>query len=491
MFVPFGEWLPDLPANGTEGAREAKNVVAAVSSYRPLRALSSFTDALTEACLGSFWARSSGNTIFNFAGDASRLYRLQSDLTWLDVSRTVGGTYSATRWEFVQFGDRIIAVNKADATQRFNMGSSTNFEALAGSPPQAAHIAVVRDQVFLGDIDEGGSQPSTVAFSGVNNSEAWEPSAVTQAGRQQLLGNGGAIQRIVGGEVGTIFQQRAIVRATYIQPPLIYRFDEVERGRGTDAPDSVAVLGSVAFFYGTDGFKALNLYGGENSQPIGANRIDRWFKENSASSERPTMRAAVDRENQLVLWAFKNSGSSVTNDRLLIYNYVANRWSYAEVDIQALAEFAQVGLTLDQLDSVLPNGIDIDSINVDSTAFQGGGVNILAFDSSNRGATFSGATLDGCLETAEFSLEDRISLMRAVRPIIEATESNPIEVCAIGRDRIVDSPVASAPEIIDEIGQARFRSKARYHRVAVKTTGNYSHASGVELELTPRGRRTG
>ena len=50
-----------------------------------------------------------------------------------------------------------------------------------------------------------------------------------------------------------------------------------------------------------------------------------------------------------------------------------------------------------------PNGIDIDSIPVDSDAFTGGFVNIQAFDTNNQSATFTGTPLQAILDTKEVS----------------------------------------------------------------------------------------
>jgi len=487
MKLPFGEWLPDLPDFENPGAITAKNCIPQLKSYRSLKGLQSFTDALTTACIGSVWARANNGDIFNFAGDASSLYSLSSS-SWGDVSKALG--YSAANWEFTQFGNRVIAVDIADKPQYYDMNTSTLFADLPGTdgdPPNAAHVGIVRDFVVLGDVDDGGRKPSRVVWSGFNNSEQWTPKAATQAGRQDLKGNGGPVRRIIGGDVGTIFQERSITRMTYVGPPIKFRFDEIERARGAAASNGVAWIGSKAYYYSTDGFYVFDLYGGSDSTPIGSNRVDRWFKQNASQAEIINMSSAIDRENSLVMWAFKSTSSSVTNDRLLIYNWKANRWSYAEVEIQNFSEFASEGVTLDGLSAILPAGIDIDSISVDSTAYAGGNIGVMAFDSSNKGATFNGPTLNVCLDTKEFSQDGALSFINKLRPLVEG--SGTLSFTPLTRNRLMDNPIVGSPVAINAIGECNMRVHSRYHRYRLTGTTDFNHAIGVEFTPKTKGKR--
>ena len=140
--IPFGEWLPDLPAHMNQGALIAENVIPQVQSYRGLNSLSSFTDALTAACVGTFWGQDDSNVVFNFAGDFTDLYRLDGGDSWTSVNRLVGGDYAASNWEFTKFGDRVIAASKADLLQYYDLNTSSEFDDLPGSPPKAKTIAL-------------------------------------------------------------------------------------------------------------------------------------------------------------------------------------------------------------------------------------------------------------------------------------------------------------------------------------------------------------
>ena len=480
--IEFGDWLPDLAPLKNPGAITARNVVPKIDgNYCSLNDLASFSNALGNVCLGAFWMQGSDNVIYNFAGDIDSLYRLDGSVTWTDV----GQVYSAvTNWEFAKFGDRCIAVADGENPQYYDVGVSASFADLPGSPPVAARIAVIRDFVMLGDLETAG--PNFVQWSGFNSSELWTASRATQSDSQQLFGRGGRVQRIVPGEYAVIFQEHSIHRADYVGPPVIFQFDEVERGRGTPAAGSVCWTGNLVFYLAHDGFYVFD---GVRSTPIGANRVNRWFAANADTSALDSMRGVVDRRNALVMWAFKSSSSLAQNDRIIMYNWTADKWAYAEVDTQCLAEYVTGGFTLDQLDTPLPNGIDTDSINVDSDAFKGGALSLMAFNSSNQAATFSGDPLPATIDTRELRGEHGKRLFaNGVRPLIDGVNAS----CSVsvGRRNEQAANVDFSPaRAVDSRGLANIRYDARYHRYRVETTGGFDNAVGVEVHGKMRGTR--
>lgn len=482
--VRFGEWLPDLPPLQNQGALEARNVIAEARSYRPLRALVPQSDAMTGAATGFFWAQDALNNIEIFAGDATTLYRLVNSV-WTDVSRA-GGYTNVQNWEFVKFGERIIAFAIGVEPQFYDMGTSTLFGDLAGSPPQAAHAAVVRDFIVLG---ESPNEPNQLCWSGFNASEIWHPNNVpAQADFQELFGRGGKIQRIVPGSFGVIFQEHSIWRMDYVGPQLIFDIREIEPNRGTPAPNSVAWTGRQIYYYSQDGFYVTD--GTGQSRNLGSNRVNRWFESNANSQTISSMRAAVDRRNRLVMWTFKAVAESAANDRALIYNWGADRWSYGEIDTQLISDSLSQGFNLDTLDTILPGGIDIDSINVDSPDFQGGALSFVAFDTSNRLAGFSGNALDGTIDSKEISDPSGQRLFcRDVRPLVDGADT--VLSVQVGSRNGQESGAATfGPTVsLNSIGEANFRTNARYMRFRVNLSGDYTHAQGCEVALRQAGRR--
>lgn len=476
--VPFGEWTPDLPEYANPGALIALNVVPQLQSYRSLNSLSSFTNALDNVCLGSFWAQDENNVIFNFAGDNNKLYRLQGGTTWGDISGT-SAPYGADNWEFTKFGNRVIAAAIQAPLQKYDLGVDAVFADLAGNPPQARRIATIRDFVVLGDVD--GLGPNYVQWSGYDNSEQWTPSLATQSDFQEIFGRAGRVQRIVPGEYGLIMLEQSIFRMDYVGPPYVFQFDEIERKKGTPAPNSVTWSGGLTWYYGWDGFYVND---GRSSREISANRVANWFAQNAATDALDSMRGAVDRQNRLVLWAFRTSTSAPINNRLIIYNWGADKWSYAEVDTQIIDEFVSPGFTLDELDVPLPNGIDLDSIPVDSDQFAGGNLSLQAFDDQNRSATFDGTPLIATIDTKEISGPNNSRIfVNSVRPLVEAQGSSTITVQIGTRNRLQDNVSFSTPVTLNQInGEATRRVNSRYQRYRINVENGFFHGNGVRIQ---------
>lgn len=490
--VPFGEWLPDIPPLENTGALVALNCIPQLKSYRELRSLSSFTNALASAALGAFWLQGSDNVIYNFAGDATNLYILTANgSVWSNINRPSPVYTAASNWEFAKFGDRVIATSIDNDMQYYDAGSSATFLDLPGNPPNAARIAVVRDFVVVGDIPAAGRGPNFVQWSGFNNSELWTPSRATQSDFQELFGRGGRVQKIVPGEYGIIIQEHSIHRMDYTGPPVIFQFDEVERGRGTPAPNSVVWTGNLVFYYGHDGFYLFN---GQSSEPIGANRVNRWFNDNAAPESLETMRGVIDRRNRLVMWSFRSDSSLTVNDRLILFNWTANRWSYAEIDIQLLSEFVTSGVSLDDLDPFYPPAQGIDGANqtpLDSQAYRGGALSLQAFNSSNQSATFDGAPLTATIDTTELAGRDnRLVYCNSIRPIVNGSMATEISARVGHRNTAQQNVQFTLPRSLNSIGEANIRHKSRYQRYRLEIAGGFTHANGVQVEMREHaGRR--
>lgn len=487
--IPFGEWLPDLPPHRNPGALEARNVIPRVNSYGPVRSLLAFTQALGARVLSAFWAQDASNTVHVFAGTATALYELQADGSWSDVSRLVGGAYTATDWEWVKFGEYIIATNQADVAQIFEMGVSSEFAALSGSPPQAARADVVRDFVVFGDLQ---SNPQRVHWSGFNNQTIWT-GVRYQSDFQDLFGRGGRVQKIVGGESGVIFTEHSIWTMTYTGPPNIFVFREVETARGTPAPNSVVRVGDDIFFYAYDGFY---VYRGGQTIPVGHEKVDAWFRSVANPGTIDTIRGAADQQNGLIFWAFSAAGSTTQYDRLLIYNRRTNRWAYAIINTECIVGLVSAGYNLDTLDTILTGGIDVSSIPVDSPEYQGGALQFAAFNTSHRACTFSGTPLDALVDTEELS-EARVSegafdgrrlFVRGARPVVHGA-SGTVTVAPGYRQLRSASPTFATAVGLNSIGEANFRREARYQRMRVALSGEFEHAQGCEVDLEIVGRR--
>ena len=75
--TPFGPWLPDVMKFNPSVSTEARNVIPpSTSGFGPFPSFNNVTSAITARVQGAFSARGLTGTIYNFAGDVSKLYQM-------------------------------------------------------------------------------------------------------------------------------------------------------------------------------------------------------------------------------------------------------------------------------------------------------------------------------------------------------------------------------------------------------------------------------
>lgn len=435
---------------------------------------------------GAISVRGIDGTIKNFAGDATKLYDWDG-VTWNDVTRTSGGAYATGTdggWEFEQFGDLVVAVNGIDAPQKFAISTSSNFEALGGSPPVARFVKAVRDFLVLGRISTATNR---VQWSGINNAETWTTSAATQADLQDLP-DGGQVMGLVGGEYGVIFQERAIRRMTYVGSPIIFQIDKISLEHGTPAEGSIAAFESMVFFLSDNGFYRLD--GGSRLTPIGAQKVDRYFFNDFDATYPYRVTATVDPLNKLYVVSYPGEGNdNGTPNKLLIYNWDVDRWSRAEVELERLHTAAtQSGYTLDQLDTVSAS-LDALPFSLDSRVWTGAGRLLLAgFNTAHKIGFFNGDNLDATVDTTEAQLiPERRALVTGFRPMVQGGTVT----AQLGTRNLQSESVTWGAEIaVNAFGMCNARSNARYHRARINATGDWEHIMGIdEIQASSAGLR--
>jgi hypothetical protein len=94
--LPFGQWEPDkADLEISDGVTIARNCVPSASGYGPFKEFSVETDELNERPLGAILSRDVDGAVFQYAGDASRLYQNVAN-AWTDVSLFAGTAIELT-----------------------------------------------------------------------------------------------------------------------------------------------------------------------------------------------------------------------------------------------------------------------------------------------------------------------------------------------------------------------------------------------------------
>lgn len=486
--IRFGEFLPDQQDRKGRSSH-ALNVYPTIQGYNSFPSLQPLSDALDGRPRGAIFCRSIAGPVRGFVGTRTSLYELDT-VTLVNLSK-VGGYQGANSdgWEFAQWNigakDRVIAANYNDPTQFKELGDNDLFADLPNAP-KARHITVLRDFLLLGNVNDvvDGPRGNRIFWSAFRDETGWTPT-VDQCDFQDLKGSGGNVQRVFGGEYGVVFQERAIHRLEYVGVPLVFQINEVESGQGTSVSRSCVQFGRRIFYYGRDGF--YELVDGSISNPIGAEKIDRYFAKDFDSDYKWTLTATIDPVRNIAIWNYAGAGhvDGVPN-KALIYNWETKRWSKAEFDVSLIFHGATLGLTLDELD---PFG-DIDSLpfSLDSEVWKGGNEFLAGITQDNRFGFFDGAALEAEIDTPEVGGDNR-QYTSYVRPYIQGTPASNVTVAIGHRDDLTDAVVYTAFQALDNVGKAPFRVDARYQRIRVRITDNFEHANEVYLEARNSGKR--
>ena len=486
MQVPFGEWLPDQPDHGKQGANVATNVYHAANTYKrfpSLVAYSSNTTSTDSKGAGSF--RDNSNTVYNFVATRTNLYQLTSG-AFTSRKASLTGDHDDF-WTFTQFGEYVIASNGVDAAQYYLMGTSTNFANLtaiqtAGTAPVFRVSGVVRDFLVVGNITNATNR---IQWSGINDITVWSGK---QSDSQDLPGSGGQVVAITSGEVGYVFRQNQIIRMDYVGGAVVFRLSVISPNRGAVYGRTVCQDNRQIFFYADDGFYQIN---GDQIIPIGVEKVNRFFDLNLNKAYADRICAAVDPFNQLAMWLFPSTSNAANTtgicDKIIIYNYATKKWSLANASASTI--FSQfVGAYTVELMDILSQNLENINAALDTDFWSGGQVLLGGIDSDYKAAIFSGTDNECEVETAEI---EPFPGMRAnitgVRPIVDATATLTVKA----RERLADTESETSSVSMRDSGINPVRKSGRYIRANVKVPSGttFTHAQGIDLVASRAGVR--
>lgn len=402
--------------------------------------------------------------------------------TAINTASTGTGTHSVThlystlsddaQWQFVQFGNLVKATQKNAVLQTYTLGVSSTFADNAGSPPQASYISVVGRFLVLSGLL---STPFRIQWSALNDTTGWT-SGVYQSDYQDFP-DGGIVRGVAGGEFGTVFQDQAIRRMSYIPgSDLIFQIERIAQDQGLFAPYSIVRAGVYIFFHSAQGF--FKIAPGGLPEPIGREKVDRSFFTDLDKTDLKLFIGVSDPRATRVFWAYKStSGTTGAYDKIIGYDYVLDRWFQIDMSGEYLLGLSQPGLTLESLDA-LSSSIDALAASLDSFAVATQPL-IAQFSNAHRMGFFSGANLEATLESAEQGTDDDRIFVNGFRPITDAPSF--YGSCSY-RETQQDTPTSTV-EIArnSRTGRCDMRRSTRYSRFKVRIPAStaWTFAAGV------------
>ena len=474
----FGDFTPDQSDLNTDSLDIARNVLPGVNSWLPAKDLLALSlVALPSPARGLWHVQKADGSYEVYAATRDRLWKYSADtLSFADVSRISGGVYQLPEddfWSGIQFGSRLIVCQLGDRPQYIDVDTGgARFQDLPGAPV-ARFVNVMDDKVILASLSENISR---IQWSDINDSERWEVGEDSLAGNQEFP-DAGAVMGFFP-HARLVLMQHGM--RTIISTGDVYSFNfaELSTQKGTSAPWSCVEYGSLLYWLSEDGF-----YVGDSNQQrnISEKRTSGYFYDQVNRNRMFQVFATFDPFASRILWAFPTTEEE-WNDRIMIYDYVLDRWGELDVDTYVLARLATAAVSLEG--GADPQDIDLPGLpSFDARQYMAGVPLLIAVGLDLQLSTFDGPTLPATLETSTYNFGGGKRVrMRNVQSYFEGVEAEDVLVRVLKRQRYGDDWVTSGYIPQQASGFYRMHDDGMFHRFefSIPAATDWSHAHGWE-----------
>lgn len=475
--LPFGDWTPDLMALNNPGCVEALNVIPKEHGFAPFFTINPQAGLVLPAvCRGALSVNDRFGVNSLYAATADGLFRnlvtvgppLTNTFTqeWTNGGAAHNAAYL---WQFVTFGDKIVAIHPQEPLLVNTINQNTNFVTLGGTPPKACCGARVADFLVVGNLIDADiyntSETGRIRWSAFDNiASTWTTDPNTQADFNDMPTEGGEVMAIVGREYGLVFQERIISMMRYVGLPSVFQIDVVEQDRGAISMGCVVPMGREVFFIAEDGFFMWN---GTNSVAIGSDKINRYFFSRLYYQERGRIVGAVDHQNECIRWAFPVQGSTDLVEQI-IYNYRTGRFAHALYTVEFL---------FSPITGSGSGGFDRQPIG--------------GFDTTHTFGNLNAGPMAATIETSEASGPSGTRVfINSARPVVDLQVPSATVQLAT-RDQFIGDPLVYGSVVVNEInGECAVMGEGRYvrFRVNIPAVTTWSHTVGIDVWRRATGR---
>jgi hypothetical protein len=483
--IVYKEWLPDQPELGNPGLIRAQNVVPGINGYEPFHPLVANLGSITASSniSGAFMALGS-TTIsplaeLNVAAGLT-LWRAEDAFGSFTFNTAGSRTNSASiSDQFAQFENLVIIAGDSNKPYMRTIGSSSNFTSLgvSGTNNSARAIGVINQFVVIGNMNATANAATSGAhkseyllrWSGIDQPTSWPlansaTATAQQSGEEYMPSRFGPIYAIYGGDqYGIILQQSGISRMTYVGPPVVFQFDEIDPTHGSYYPRGSVQVGRYVYFVASNGFYRTDGVAVEN---IGNGKVNKFFANEQDPFDSFDFSCGYDSQNDLVYFAYSTSGATNYLDTLLIYSPVSNNWSRASQNVDIL-----VSQVRSEGDPRSP---------------------LLGFDNSipRNVGRFNGTAGTAVLETGEFEFNEAgRTYADEFKPLVESSGTAPAITVRVGyRDDLGTAPsYTSATTPHSRTKVANVRVDAKYMRLETQIVGEFEKVTGIQFNASPSG----
>jgi hypothetical protein len=472
--VPILAWSPDTDPTVPGVLTDVENLLPTERSYAPdfaLAAPAEWAVTLPGECYGiaGLTYQNQGTAIY-FATGSDLHYTVGP--SYATVTRSAGPYSMVTAnmpWRFAAFRDATIAVHPVNATQSTPVHGFL-FSDLAGAP-KAATIAVQRNFVILGAIDDGAYKPDGWACSALEDYTDWTPDIATQAATGRLTATQGAIVRLIPfGDYVIAFKARSMYRGQYVGAASnTWSWPVVSTDVGLISHDAVCEADGVLYWMGEDGF--YRWAGGGQPQRI-ATAPWRWLRSRleSGTPTNPRVEAVWDSVRRCVRWFIHVARTGFAGPYCLAYHVDTGRWGRTDINVQRAfqlpsATVASVETAALLAKAAVPGYVDGLSVSIQ---------------------THAGDPLSSSFTSGDIGDDDQVfALTRTRLRYLTAPSSS----YATHYHRMNLGEALTTGDWTSQVdGKYDFSQSARWHRVQFSQTGRYE-VVGMQVEVPRAGRR--
>ena len=232
------------------------------------------------------------------------------------VARADKGNYGeATTWALDNWGENLVACSVADGRLlEWDLNAANNAAPVSGAPIDNLSLVVTAER-FLFALGAGGN-PRKVQWCDREDNTTWTPLTTNEAGDLELQTSGQIMLGIKTRGQTLIITDQDAHAATYQGPPYVYGFERVGSACGAMSRRAAAAVDEGVFWMGRRGF---HIYAGGAVQDVPCEVSDYVFSDISAAQSSKVYTVSNQQFNEI--WWFYPSGSSLENDRYVVFNY--------------------------------------------------------------------------------------------------------------------------------------------------------------------------
>lgn len=232
----------------------------------------------------------------------------------------------ADTWQLDVFGEILLAVATSDGNlYEWTNPATTNDAVQVSNSPVNNRGVVVTPERFVVALGAGGDD-RRIEWSDQENRTVWTPTATNQAGGFTLTTLGGIQAGRRSQSETLIWTDVDIWRMRFIGGTDVYSVQQAGSNAGAISRNSMVMLDNSAIWMGQRNFFSYDGF----VRPLPSDVADFVFGD--INREQASKITAYSRAQfQEVVWHYP-SGSSVTNDRYVSYNFAEGHWSIGRLN---------------------------------------------------------------------------------------------------------------------------------------------------------------